>query len=97
MAAALGREPHRAAGRGISPDIVNTMTARDRVLLDRHFCRGCERQEQKASEQRQGPWHDCERELPNINPSNIFDVVGQYARAHEARVRSAVKSAYVNA
>jgi delta 1-pyrroline-5-carboxylate dehydrogenase len=37
-----------------------------------------------------GAWASAAEPVPNINPSNVSDVVGEYARADEAQVRSAI-------
>src|SRR3954466_16352851 len=40
-----------------------------------------------------GEWAKAPGGAPNINPSNIADVVGEYARADEAQVRAAIAAA----
>src|SRR4051812_15975592 len=40
-----------------------------------------------------GEWAKAPGGAPNINPSNVTDVVGEYARADEAQVRSAIAAA----
>ena len=40
-----------------------------------------------------GAWAEAAEPVPNINPSNVSDVVGEYARANEAQVRSAIAAA----
>ncbi|HKB57708.1 MAG TPA: aldehyde dehydrogenase family protein [Lacunisphaera sp.] len=40
-----------------------------------------------------GEWAKAGAGAPNINPSNVADVVGEYARADEAQVRAAVAAA----
>jgi acyl-CoA reductase-like NAD-dependent aldehyde dehydrogenase len=40
-----------------------------------------------------GAWAQAGEPAPNINPSNVSDVVGEYARANEAQVRAAVAAA----
>ena len=40
-----------------------------------------------------GAWAEAGEPAPNINPSNIADVVGEYARANEAQVRAAIAAA----
>ena len=45
-------------------------------------------------------WAAAGEPAPNINPSNVTDVVGEYARAAFpscSRVYTTVKTAYVNA
>jgi aldehyde dehydrogenase (NAD+) len=38
-------------------------------------------------------WAEAAEPAPNINPSNVSDVVGEYARASEAQVRAAIAAA----
>jgi aldehyde dehydrogenase (NAD+) len=40
-----------------------------------------------------GEWATAANAAPNINPSNVADVVGEYARADEAQVRAAIAAA----
>src|SRR5918999_5547877 len=40
-----------------------------------------------------GAWAEAAEPVPNINPSNVSDVVGEYARASEAQVRAAIAAA----
>jgi aldehyde dehydrogenase (NAD+) len=40
-----------------------------------------------------GAWAEAAEPVANINPSNVSDVVGEYARANEAQVRSAIAAA----
>jgi aldehyde dehydrogenase (NAD+) len=40
-----------------------------------------------------GAWAEAAEPAPNINPSNLSDVVGEYARADAAQVRTAVAAA----
>src|SRR5262252_7086983 len=40
-----------------------------------------------------GEWTAGATAAPNINPSNVADVVGEYARADEAQVRAAIAAA----
>ncbi len=40
-----------------------------------------------------GEWAKAQQGAPNINPSNTADVVGEYARADEAQVRTAIAAA----
>src|SRR5258706_572354 len=40
-----------------------------------------------------GEWAKAGAGAPNVNPSNLADVVGDYARADEAQVRSAIAAA----
>ena len=40
-----------------------------------------------------GAWAEAAERAPNINPSNVTDVVGEYARANETQVRSAIAAA----
>src|SRR5258707_11324903 len=40
-----------------------------------------------------GEWAKAGAGAPNINPSNVADVVGEYARADEAQVRAAIGAA----
>jgi len=40
-----------------------------------------------------GAWAQAGEPAPNINPSNLADVVGEYARASEAEVRAAIAAA----
>jgi alpha-ketoglutaric semialdehyde dehydrogenase len=40
-----------------------------------------------------GAWAEAAERAPNINPSNISDVVGEYARANETQVRAAIAAA----
>jgi aldehyde dehydrogenase (NAD+) len=40
-----------------------------------------------------GEWMAAPQAAPNLNPSNVADVVGEYARADEAQVRAAVAAA----
>ena len=40
-----------------------------------------------------GAWAEAAEPVPNINPSNVSDVVGEYARANEAQVRAAIAAA----
>src|SRR5918999_625252 len=40
-----------------------------------------------------GAWVEAVEPAPNINPSNVSDVVGEYARANEAQVRAAIAAA----
>ena len=40
-----------------------------------------------------GEWAAAPSAAPNINPSNVADVVGEYARADEAQVRAAISAA----
>src|SRR4051812_20458552 len=40
-----------------------------------------------------GEWMQVAQAAPNVNPSNVSDVVGEYARADEAQVRAAVAAA----
>jgi aldehyde dehydrogenase (NAD+) len=41
-----------------------------------------------------GAWAEAAEPAPNINPSNVKDVVGEYARASEAQVRAAIAAAW---
>src|SRR5262245_29861262 len=40
-----------------------------------------------------GEWARAAAAAPNVNPSNVADIVGEYARADEAQVRAAIASA----
>jgi acyl-CoA reductase-like NAD-dependent aldehyde dehydrogenase len=40
-----------------------------------------------------GAWAKAPQQAPNINPSNLSDVVGEFARADEAQVRAAIAAA----
>ena len=40
-----------------------------------------------------GGWAQASEQAPNINPSNTADVVGEFARADEAQVRTAIAAA----
>ena len=40
-----------------------------------------------------GAWAEVAERAPNINPSNVTDVVGEYARANETQVRTAIAAA----
>jgi alpha-ketoglutaric semialdehyde dehydrogenase len=40
-----------------------------------------------------GAWAEAGEPAPNINPSNVSDVVGEYARANETQVRAAIAAA----
>jgi aldehyde dehydrogenase (NAD+) len=40
-----------------------------------------------------GAWADASEPAPNINPSNLSDVVGEYSRANETQVRAAIAAA----
>jgi aldehyde dehydrogenase (NAD+) len=40
-----------------------------------------------------GEWAKAPAAAPNLNPSNVADVVGEYARADEAQVRAAIAAA----
>ena len=40
-----------------------------------------------------GAWAEAAEPVPNINPSNVSDVVGEYARADETQVRAAIAAA----
>src|SRR3954453_3035771 len=40
-----------------------------------------------------GAWAEAAEPSPNINPSNLSDVVGEYARANETQVRAAIAAA----
>jgi len=40
-----------------------------------------------------GDWTPAANAAPNINPSNLADVIGEYARADEAQVRAAIGAA----
>jgi aldehyde dehydrogenase (NAD+) len=40
-----------------------------------------------------GAWAEAAEPTPNINPSNVSDVVGEYSRANEAQVRAALAAA----
>jgi aldehyde dehydrogenase (NAD+) len=40
-----------------------------------------------------GAWAEAAEPAPNINPSDVSDVVGEYARANEAQVRAAIAAA----
>jgi acyl-CoA reductase-like NAD-dependent aldehyde dehydrogenase len=40
-----------------------------------------------------GAWAEAGEPAPNINPSNVSDVVGEYARANEVQVRAAIAAA----
>jgi len=40
-----------------------------------------------------GEWREAPQAAPNVNPSNLADVVGEYARADEAQVRAAIAAA----
>jgi acyl-CoA reductase-like NAD-dependent aldehyde dehydrogenase len=40
-----------------------------------------------------GEWAKAGAGAPNVNPSNVADIVGDYARADEAQVRSAIAAA----
>ncbi|HKQ28817.1 MAG TPA: aldehyde dehydrogenase family protein, partial [Burkholderiales bacterium] len=40
-----------------------------------------------------GAWAEAAERAPNINPSNVSDVVGEYARANETQVRMAIAAA----
>jgi alpha-ketoglutaric semialdehyde dehydrogenase len=40
-----------------------------------------------------GVWAEAAEPAPNINPSNVSDVVGEYARANEGQVRAAIAAA----
>src|SRR5580765_3150619 len=40
-----------------------------------------------------GAWAEAAEPAPNINPSNLSDVVGEYSRANETQVRAAIAAA----
>ena len=40
-----------------------------------------------------GAWAEAAEPAPNINPSNLSDVVGEYSRANEPQVRAAIAAA----
>jgi acyl-CoA reductase-like NAD-dependent aldehyde dehydrogenase len=40
-----------------------------------------------------GDWAKAPEQVPNINPSNLSDIVGEFARADEAQARSAIGAA----
>jgi len=40
-----------------------------------------------------GAWAEAGEPAPNINPSNLSDVVGEYSRANETQVRAAIAAA----
>src|ERR1043165_1304463 len=40
-----------------------------------------------------GAWAEAAEPAPNINPSNLSDVAGEYARANETQVRAAIAAA----
>jgi alpha-ketoglutaric semialdehyde dehydrogenase len=40
-----------------------------------------------------GAWAEAAEPAPNINPSNLSDVVGEYARANDVQVRAAIAAA----
>ncbi len=40
-----------------------------------------------------GAWAEAAEPAPNINPSNLADVVGEYSRANETQVRAAIAAA----
>src|SRR5688572_32895470 len=40
-----------------------------------------------------GAWAHAGEQAPNINPSNLSDVVGEFARADQAQARSAIAAA----
>ncbi len=40
-----------------------------------------------------GEWREAAQAAPNVNPSNLADIVGDYARADEAQVRAAIAAA----
>src|SRR6266850_2315119 len=40
-----------------------------------------------------GAWAEAMEPTPNINPSNVSDVVGEYSRANEGQVRAAIAAA----
>jgi aldehyde dehydrogenase (NAD+) len=40
-----------------------------------------------------GAWHSAPEAAPNINPSDVRDVVGEYGRADEGQVRTAIAAA----
>jgi aldehyde dehydrogenase (NAD+) len=40
-----------------------------------------------------GEWLQAAQAAPNVNPSNVADIVGEYARADEAQVRAAIAAA----
>ena len=40
-----------------------------------------------------GAWAKAPEQAPNINPSNLSDVVGEYARADQAQARAAIAAA----
>ena len=40
-----------------------------------------------------GTWAQAPEQAPNINPSNLADVVGEYARADQAQARAAIAAA----
>src|SRR4030095_6524476 len=40
-----------------------------------------------------GAWAEAAEPAPNINPSNVSDVVGEYSRANETQVRAAIAAA----
>src|SRR6266850_2327191 len=40
-----------------------------------------------------GAWAEAGEPAPNINPSNLSDVVGEYSRANEMQVRAAIAAA----
>ena len=40
-----------------------------------------------------GEWREAAQAAPNVNPSNVADIVGEYARADEAQVRAAIAAA----
>ena len=61
MAAALRRDPHRAVGRGVRPDVVHAVAARERIFLDRHLS-GCrDRHEKEIKKEAEASWHDSHR------------------------------------
>ncbi|MGH8732607.1 MAG: aldehyde dehydrogenase family protein, partial [Burkholderiales bacterium] len=40
-----------------------------------------------------GEWAKASAQAPNINPSNLADVVGEFARADEVQARAAIAAA----
>ena len=40
-----------------------------------------------------GEWREAAQAAPNVNPSNLADIVGEYTRADEAQVRAAIAAA----
>ena len=40
-----------------------------------------------------GEWTPAAQGAPDVNPSNVSDIVGEYARADEAQARAAIAAA----